>query len=80
MNAFTDSLMTAEALLRHRDVEVRRQGGGGGPVLSHAGLGVTCDIYRHVAMAEIHQEHTRFAPLNGCGVLPQPHLESKALP
>ncbi len=34
-------------------------------ILGHAGVGVTCDIYRHVATDEIHEEHGRFAPLNG---------------
>ncbi len=34
-------------------------------ILGHAGVGVTADIYRHVAVAELHEEHMRFAPLNG---------------
>jgi integrase/recombinase XerD len=34
-------------------------------ILGHTGVGVTADIYRHVAMAEVHEEHLRFAPLNG---------------
>jgi site-specific recombinase XerD len=34
-------------------------------ILGHASVGVTADIYRHVAMAEVHEEHLRFAPLNG---------------
>ena len=34
-------------------------------ILGHASVGVTADIYRHVAMAEVHEEHARFAPLNG---------------
>lgn len=34
-------------------------------ILGHAGVGVTADIYRHVATAELHEEHLRFAPLNG---------------
>ena len=38
-------------------------------ILGHAGVGVTADIYRHVAMAELHEEHLRFAPLNGRGLL-----------
>ncbi len=41
-------------------------------ILGHAGVGVTCDIYRHVAMAEVHEEHMRFAPLNGGVMLPEP--------
>ena len=36
-------------------------------ILGHAGVGVTADIYRHVAMAEVHGEHLRFAPFNGGG-------------
>ena len=38
-------------------------------ILGHAGVGVTCDIYRHVATQELHEEHLRFAPLNGGGAL-----------
>ena len=38
-------------------------------VLGHAGVGVTADIYRHVAMAEVHEEHLRFAPFNGSKAL-----------
>ena len=34
-------------------------------ILGHTGVGVTADIYRHVAMAEVHEEHLRFAPMNG---------------
>ena len=34
-------------------------------VLGHVGVGVTADIYRHVTMAEVHEEHLRFAPFNG---------------
>ncbi|GAH30012.1 unnamed protein product, partial [marine sediment metagenome] len=34
-------------------------------ILGHAGVGVTCDIYRHVATRELHEEHLRFAPFNG---------------
>ena len=34
-------------------------------ILGHASVGVTADIYRHVATAELHEEHIRFAPLNG---------------
>ncbi len=34
-------------------------------ILGHAGVGVTADIYRHIAMAEVHEEHLRFAPFNG---------------
>jgi len=34
-------------------------------ILGHAGVGVTADIYRHVNTAELHEEHVRFAPLNG---------------
>jgi len=37
-------------------------------ILGHAGVGVTADIYRHVATAELHEEHLRFAPLNGRGL------------
>ncbi len=38
-------------------------------ILGHAGVGVTADIYRHVAMAEVHEEHLRFAPFNGARAL-----------
>jgi len=48
-------------------------------ILGHTGVGVTCDIYRHVATAELHQEHARFAPLNGCGMLPEQGVENKGL-
>jgi len=34
-------------------------------ILGHAGVGVTCDIYRHMATDKIHREHGRFVPLNG---------------
>ena len=34
-------------------------------ILGHASVGVTADIYRHVATAELHEEHIRFAPFNG---------------
>jgi len=40
-------------------------------ILGHASVGVTCDIYRHIATAELHQEHIRFAPLNGAPMLPE---------
>ena len=38
-------------------------------ILGHAGVGVTADIYRHVATAELHEEHIKFAPLNGTKAL-----------
>jgi integrase len=38
-------------------------------ILGHASVGVTADIYRHVATAELHEEHARFAPLNGTALL-----------
>ena len=38
-------------------------------ILGHAGVGVTCDIYRHVATRELHEEHLRFAPFNGAKTL-----------
>ena len=38
-------------------------------ILGHASVGVTADIYRHVAIAELHEEHMRFAPLNGAKAL-----------
>ena len=38
-------------------------------ILGHAGVGVTADIYRHIALAELHEEHLRFAPLNGAKAL-----------
>jgi len=40
-------------------------------ILGHSSVGVTADIYRHVAMAELHEEHIRFAPLNGAKALPE---------
>jgi len=40
-------------------------------ILGHASVGVTADIYRHVAMAEVHEEHLRFAPFNGVKALPK---------
>jgi len=40
-------------------------------ILGHAGVGVTADIYRHVATEELHEEHSRFAPFNGAKVLPE---------
>jgi integrase len=40
-------------------------------ILGHASVGTTADIYRHVAAAELHEEHTRFAPLNGTKMLPE---------
>jgi len=38
-------------------------------ILGHAGVGVTCGIYRHVATQELHEEHLRFAPFNGVKTL-----------
>ena len=38
-------------------------------ILGHASVGITADIYRHVATAELHEEHLRFAPLNGRALL-----------
>jgi integrase len=38
-------------------------------ILGHDSVGVTADIYRHVATAELHEEHARFAPLNGTALL-----------
>jgi len=38
-------------------------------ILGHAGMGVTAPIYRHVAMAEVHEKHLRFAPFNGTRAL-----------
>jgi integrase/recombinase XerD len=40
-------------------------------ILGHAGVGITADIYRHVTTAELHEEHVRFAPLNGNKALPE---------
>jgi len=40
-------------------------------ILGHASIGVTGDIYRHVAMTEVHEEHLRFAPFNGARALPE---------
>ncbi len=34
-------------------------------ILGHARVAVTCDIYRRVATAELHEKHTKFVPLNG---------------
>jgi integrase/recombinase XerD len=39
-------------------------------ILGHTSVVVTANIYRHVAVAELHEEHLRFAPLNGIGALP----------
>lgn len=36
-----------------------------GRILGHASIGITVDIYRHVRTEEMHEEHERFAPLNG---------------
>ena len=32
-------------------------------ILGHSGVGITADIYRHVGMREIHEEHRKFSPL-----------------
>jgi integrase/recombinase XerC len=55
----------AEAPLRHRDAKGGAKLEVVARILGHASVGVTADIYRHVAMAEVHEEHARFAPLNG---------------
>ena len=36
-----------------------------GRILGYASVGVTADIYRHVAVAELHEEHLKYTPLNG---------------
>ena len=36
-----------------------------GRILGHSSIGITADIYRHVRTGEMHEEHIRFAPLNG---------------
>jgi integrase len=36
-----------------------------GRILGHSSIGITADIYRHVSTGEMHQEHVKFAPLNG---------------
>lgn len=35
-----------------------------GRILGHSSIGITADIYRHVRTGEMHEEHTRFAPMN----------------
>jgi site-specific recombinase XerD len=36
-----------------------------GRILGHSSIGITADIYRHVGTGEMHEEHRRFAPMNG---------------
>lgn len=36
-----------------------------GRILGHASIGITADIYRHVSRGEMHEEHSRHAPMNG---------------
>ena len=36
-----------------------------GRILGHSSIGITADIYRHVSRGEMHEEHARFAPMNG---------------
>ena len=36
-----------------------------GRILGHSSIGITADIYRHVRTGEMHEEHMRFAPMNG---------------
>ena len=47
-------------------------------ILGHAGVGVTCDIYRHVAAQELHGEHDRFVPLNGRELLDRSGIDGTA--
>jgi site-specific recombinase XerD len=36
-----------------------------GKILGHSSIGTTADIYRSIRTSEIHDEHIRFAPMNG---------------
>jgi len=36
-----------------------------GRILGHFSIGITADIYHHVRTGEMHEEHARFAPMNG---------------
>ena len=36
-----------------------------GRILGHSSIGITADVYRHVSRGEMHEEHKRFAPMNG---------------
>jgi hypothetical protein len=36
-----------------------------GRILGHASIGITADIYRHVRTGEMHEEHAKYAPMNG---------------
>jgi len=36
-----------------------------GRILGHSSIGITADVYRHVSRGEMHEEHARFAPMNG---------------
>jgi site-specific recombinase XerD len=36
-----------------------------GRILGHSSIGITADVYRHVRTGEMHEEHRRFAPMNG---------------
>ena len=36
-----------------------------GRILGHASIGITADIYRHVSRGEMHEEHSKYAPMNG---------------
>ena len=40
-----------------------------GRILGHSSIGITADIYRHVRTGEMHEEHARFAPMNGTKTL-----------
>ncbi|MFC2001704.1 tyrosine-type recombinase/integrase [Chloroflexota bacterium] len=41
-----------------------------GRILGHSSIGITADIYRHARTGEMHEEHMRFAPMNGVEALP----------
>ncbi|MFC2018678.1 tyrosine-type recombinase/integrase [Chloroflexota bacterium] len=36
-----------------------------GRILGHSSIGITADVYRHVRTGEMHEEHSRYAPMNG---------------
>ncbi|MFC1914210.1 tyrosine-type recombinase/integrase [Chloroflexota bacterium] len=52
-------LYATEMLMKGAKLEVA------GRILGHSSIGITADIYRHVRTGEMHEEHRRFAPMNG---------------
>jgi site-specific recombinase XerD len=43
-----------------------------GRILGHSSIGITADVYRYVRRGEMHEEHRRFAPMNGESQVPTP--------